>query len=182
MTTKKLNTEKRVRKPVSHFYDERLIKEIVQAVEDGTPRLALRQEYGFSDGSLCRWMNKYGSQAYHQTKQRVYKASEKRSVLRAIASGMSISEARITFGIVSSASIHSWIKEDLDENADLSLLNADAMAKQVKHQDSDEVRALKEALAYAELKNKALNTLIDIAEEQFKIDIRKKHGARQSQK
>ena len=41
MTTKKLDTAKRVRKSVAHFYDERLIKEIVQAVEDGTPRLAL---------------------------------------------------------------------------------------------------------------------------------------------
>ena len=182
MTTKKLETAKCVRKPVAHFYDERLIKEIVQAVEGGTPRLALRQHYGFSDGSLSRWMNKYGSQAYHQNKQRVYKTSQKRSVLRAIASGMSISEARITFGIVSSASIHTWIKEDLDENADLSLLNSDAMAKPVKQKDSDEVRALKEALAYAELKNKALNTLIDVAEEQFKIDIRKKSGARQSPK
>ena len=32
----------------------------------------------------------------------------------------------------------------------------------------------------AELKIKALNTLIDVAEEQLKIDIRKKSGARQS--
>jgi len=56
------------------------------------------------------------------------------------------------------------------------------MAKQVKHTDSDEVKALKEALAFSELKNRALNTLIDVAEEQFKIDIRKKPGARQSPK
>jgi hypothetical protein len=32
------------------------------------------------------------------------------------------------------------------------------------------------------LKLKALNTLIDVAEEQLKIDIRKKSGARQSSK
>jgi transposase len=182
MTTKKLDTEKLVRKPVAHFYDERLIKEIVQAVEDGTPRLVLRQQYGFSDGSLTRWMNKYGSQAYHQSKPRVYNASEKRAVLRAIASGMSISEARISFGIVSSVSIHSWIKEESEENSELRLSNSDAMAKQVKTKDSDEVKALKEALAFAQLKNVALNTMIDIAERQFKIDIRKKSGARQSPK
>lgn len=35
-------------------------------------------------------------------------------------------------------------------------------------------------LEEAELKVKALNTLIDVAEEQFKIAIRKKAGARQS--
>ena len=44
------------------------------------------------------------------------------------------------------------------------------------------LEALKEALAFAELKNVALNTMIDIAERQFKIDIRKKSGARQSSK
>ncbi|HUH17585.1 hypothetical protein [Albibacterium sp.] len=47
---------------------------------------------------------------------------------------------------------------------------------------SDEVRALQKALAEAELKNKALETLIDVAEETLKINIRKKPGARQSSK
>jgi transposase len=41
---------------------------------------------------------------------------------------------------------------------------------------------LKRALQEANLKIKALDTIIDIAEEQLKIDIRKKSGARQSSK
>jgi transposase len=41
---------------------------------------------------------------------------------------------------------------------------------------------LQKALEEAELKIKALNTLIDVAEEQLKIDIRKKSGAKQSSK
>jgi 5-bromo-4-chloroindolyl phosphate hydrolysis protein len=45
---------------------------------------------------------------------------------------------------------------------------------------SQDVKALKKALEEAELKIKALNTLIDVAEDQFKIPIRKKPGARQS--
>ncbi len=40
--------------------------------------------------------------------------------------------------------------------------------------------ALQEQLAYANLKIAALNTLIDVAEEQLKINIRKKPGAKQS--
>jgi transposase len=43
-----------------------------------------------------------------------------------------------------------------------------------------EKEALKKALAEAQLKISALNTLIDVAEAQFKIRIRKKAGARQS--
>jgi transposase len=182
METKKESNGLGVRKAVAHFYDPRLIKEIVHAVEEGTPRLELRERYGFSDSTLCSWMNKYGSPGYHQRKLKVYKPSEKRSVLRAIASGMSITEARISFGIVSSTSIRSWMKEDIAENDDLGISNSHPMAKQAKTKDSEEVKALKEALAFEQLKNKALNTLIDIAEEQFKIDIRKKPGARQSPK
>jgi len=41
---------------------------------------------------------------------------------------------------------------------------------------------LEKALEEAELKIKALNTLIDLAEEQLNIDIRKKSGAKQSLK
>ena len=41
-------------------------------------------------------------------------------------------------------------------------------------------KLLQEALEYEQLKNRALNTLIDVAEEQLKISIRKKSGARQS--
>ena len=182
METKKESTSIPVRKPVAHFYDQRLIKEIVDSVENGTPRLVLKERYGFSDSVLCNWMRKYGSAAYHQSKPRVYKPSEKRSVLRAIASGMSVGQAMISFGIVSATSIRSWMKAASKENDDLSLSNSDAMAKQVKTKESAEVRALKEALAFAELKNVALNTMIDIAEKQFKIDIRKKSGARQSPK
>jgi transposase len=47
-------------------------------------------------------------------------------------------------------------------------------------QADPEKEALKKALEDAQLKISALNTLIDVAEDQFKIKIRKKAGARQS--
>jgi len=170
------------RKAAEHFFDKRLIKEIVQAVEDGLPRIEAQKCYGMSETTLCRWMAAYGSPEYHANKLRVYNPSLKRSVLRAIESGMSITEARISFGIKSSVSISSWIREASRENADLSYCNPDPMAKKTKNTETDEVKALKEALAYAQLKIRALDTMIDIAEEQLKIDIRKKSGARQSSK
>ena len=43
-----------------------------------------------------------------------------------------------------------------------------------------ELEALKKALSEAQLKITALNTLIDVAEEQLNINIRKKSGAKQS--
>jgi hypothetical protein len=70
-------------------------------------------------------------------------------------------------------------------NAELVASNRSLMANKEEDQqpDPDSKKALAEALKKleeAELKVKALNTLIDVAEEQFKIAIRKKAGARQS--
>lgn len=42
-----------------------------------------------------------------------------------------------------------------------------------------DINELQKALRQANLKNKLLNTMIDIAEEQLKIDIRKKSGTKQ---
>jgi hypothetical protein len=56
------------------------------------------------------------------------------------------------------------------------------MAKKTKPFNAVQTQALQKALEEAELKIKALNTLIDVAEEQLKIDIRKKSGAKQSSK
>lgn len=42
-----------------------------------------------------------------------------------------------------------------------------------------DIQALQQALADAQFKIAALNTLIDVAEEQLKINIRKKPGAKQ---
>lgn len=56
------------------------------------------------------------------------------------------------------------------------------MAKVKRSTQDLEKEALHRALQEAELKIKALNTLIDVAEDQLKVDIRKKSGAKQSQK
>ncbi|MEK7257646.1 MAG: transposase [Bacteroidota bacterium] len=46
----------------------------------------------------------------------------------------------------------------------------------------EQIKELKRQLELSELKVEALETLIDLAEEQLKIDIRKKSGAKQSKK
>jgi transposase len=71
----------------------------------------------------------------------------------------------------------------LKENAELVGNNGVEMKdKQKKQPDlpDTETDALKKALEDARMKISALNTLIDVAEDQFKISIRKKAGARQS--
>ena len=60
-----------------------------------------------------------------------------------------------------------WMKKNKSNKKDTTPNNAD-------------VKALQKALEDAQLKILALNTLIDVAEEQLQINIRKKPGAKQS--
>ncbi|HEY0670326.1 MAG TPA: transposase [Sphingobacteriaceae bacterium] len=164
-------------------FDPRLIKEIVRSIEEGLPRKAAIAQYGMSQSALNNWMKTYGSSDYHSSKRRTFSPSEKRSVLRALASGMTTREVQISFGIKNPGIIRAWYRAAQQENAELSLSNFNSsMAKQSTTAPTDELKALQEALAQAELKIKALDTMIDIAEEQLKINIRKKSGARQSLK
>ncbi len=97
---------------------------------------------------------------------------------------MTIFEARTAYRVNSTVTITKWLKESKRENAELVASNSVPMVNKEQNQqpDPDSQRALAEALKKleeAELKVQALNTLIDVAEEQFKISIRKKAGARQ---
>ena len=165
-------------------YDKRLILKIVQGVEAGLPRKEAIQLYQLGKTTLDGWMRDYGSPHYHNTlKRKVYSGAEKRTIVAAIEQGrMSIEQAQVAYRIKSQKSIRNWLAL---EKGDLCMAVQPAMSKKnkpAKSDDSAEVEALRKALQEAELRIKALNTLIDVAEEQLKTDIRKKPGARQSEK
>ena len=167
-------------------YDKSFILEIVKTIEWGVSRSHITREHGIAKSVLSGWMRDFGSPAYHASKRGHLSQQEKRSIVRAIEEGgMTIYEARATYGVNSVVTITRWLKESKQENAELTASNLSVMAnkKQNQQPDPDTQKALAEALKKleeAELKVKALNTLIDVAEEQFKISIRKKAGARQS--
>jgi transposase len=160
-----------------------LIKGIVEEVESGMSRKEAVVKYGMAQGTLDTWMVKFGNEELRAQNQRRYSASQKRSAVRALESGMTSAQAAIACGIKDSSLVRQW-KTNFDrENVDISTTNPPVMPqKKSAENDSEEVRALKKALAESQMQNKALNTLIDVAQEMLKIDIRKKPGARQSSK
>lgn len=161
------------------FYDKRLIRKIVKEVEEDLPRREALAIYGMSSSTLQGWMLKYGSDAYLAAKKRRFTSdSDKRTVLRAIDSGMDIQEAKVVFGI-HPVTIRCWATK-MAKNDELTDCKSAVMSKhEIKSEVNDEIKELKKSLALSELKVAGLNTLIDLAEEQLKIDIRKKSGARQ---
>ncbi len=95
---------------------------------------------------------------------------------------MTIKEAQTAYNIKAEKLIRSWLTQFKAEKVELCIAKEPAMAKKFQPISTTEAEALKKALEEAEMKIKALNTLIDVAEEQLKIDIRKKSGAKQSSK
>ena len=180
METKETEFTASDRNSKQQSFDKRLIKHVLDLIEQGVPRRDIMEQYGMSKGTLIRWTEGQNAVA---VKRRCYSRGEKRSVVRAIEDGMSVKKARIAFHISSEALIRHWIKEFEEENAELSVFKPLEVAKKKADQsDNSELKALQKALEEANLKIRALDTMIDIAEEQLKIDIRKKSGARQSSK
>ncbi|MFI2743087.1 helix-turn-helix domain-containing protein [Zhouia sp. PK063] len=178
METSKKDTNYLKRLSKSDLYDKRLILKIVKEIEDGLPRKEANRIYGLGKSSLDSWMKRYGSEHYHQNiKRRSYTKLQKRTIVTAVEQGrMTIKEAQVAYNIKTEKTIRDWLLRFKEEKVDLCIEIQPQMAKQ----KSPDKQALEKALQEAELKIKALNTLIDVAEDQLKIDIRKKSGAKQS--
>lgn len=170
------NKEKRPR------FSRQLILEIVKSIERGATRKEVIARYGMSKSTLSGWVRDYGSSAYLASLAPL-SASQRRSLIRGVMEGgMSIKEAQLAYALPNVQTVRQYLRAAEREKAELSEIST-SMAKNETRAEPislEDAAALKKALEEAELKIKALNTLIDVAEEQFKISIRKKAGAKQS--
>ena len=158
-------------------FDKRLIAHIIGLVEEGVPRKVLVEQYGMTSRTLCDWLKKYGASEFRKD----YSLAHKRSVVRAVEAGMSIKQAAVAYQVTSAKLIRKWITAFKEENVEISVSNPTDMAnKKTNQSESAEIKALRKELEFANMKIKALDTMIDIAEDQLKVDIRKKSGAKQS--
>ena len=73
--------------------------------------------------------------------------------------------------------IHSWVTK-FQGKPMRKKTSKQLVKKEPEDQLSTDVKQLQQALRKAQLHNKLLNAIIDIAEEQLKIDIRKKSGTK----
>jgi len=108
--------------------------------------------------------------------------TEKRWIVREIQSGrMTIGEARERFELQSKnprSLINKWIKQ-YSSDIPLTLPVMTEKEKQKLQAAHKRMKELEKQLEDAQMKNIALETMIDIAEEQLKIVIRKKSGTKQ---
>jgi transposase-like protein len=160
-------------------------QEMVKLLEQGVPSGFLCSTYKIPQVSLLRWRLKYGTKRKLAARRQVHPVHKRRSIARAIASGQLTPKQAVGRYHIAFSTIKSWLQKYTDGNGELySSINRQMRKKITKQQKgkpaNDEVTELKQKLADAELKIAALDTLIDVAEDQLKITIRKKPGARQS--
>lgn len=114
-----------------------------------------------------------------------FSESFKMYVVDEIESGrLSRSEAMRKFNILGHSTIQRWLKKygSLKQSKPItkrSLMTQDNFEQQ---RLNNEIRSLKQELEDARMKNVVLETFVDIAEKELGIPIRKKYGARQSER
>lgn len=99
-----------------------------------------------------------------------------------LAGGTSLRKLSVKYGI-KHQTIHEWVQYFQGrrrEKIKVNHLNGRTGRTPKAKQDSSEIKKLQKELLKAELHTKLLNAMIDIAEEQLGVPIRKKSGAKQS--
>lgn len=167
-------------------YHLKFIEQIVQEIENGASQNSVLHKYNLNKSTVNRWVKKYANPEYHATrKNKVYSESLKRQVVHSIIEHhMTVQEACIVYDIKSTNTINSWLLVNYDKNIDIcnEIVIPSLMEEKTSNTESLEIKALKKALAEAQFKIVALNTLIDVAEKNLDIDIRKKSGSKQLKK
>jgi transposase len=153
-------------------FSKQIIRQAVAEVESGVSRQEVCKKYGMSYGTLGEWLLKYGSQEYQENKRSQFSNSQKRDIIRRLQSGkITIAEASLAYK-VDRRTLQKWLRLAQQDN----ISPPDTKVVQSPHNEQEQ---LKKDLEEARLKILSLETLIDVAEDELKIKIRKKPGAKQ---
>ena len=156
-------------------FGRKKILQILQEIEGGLSRKEACQRYGMAYSTITEWFGLYGSEQYQAIKRRRFSVLQKRSIIQSVLVGrMTKDEACVAFKL-SKKLLGSWILQ-FQRDSEAVVNNHSVMqdANTTTTAPTDPIE-----LQQAKLKIEALETLIDIAEQELKISIRKKCGAKQ---
>lgn len=113
-----------------------------------------------------------------------YSLTIKRQVIRRIENGeLSVSAAAREYGIGGSMTIYRWLdSRDIIMNEEQASSSSNSTSTPSKEELAAEIEMLRQLLSQERLRSEAYLTMIKLAEEQFKIPIEKKSGAKPSSK
>jgi transposase len=157
-------------------FDKNFILMVLKEFRDGIPRKNICLKYGMCRQTLNDWLNKYDSEQYRRTKKKCFPMQKRTEIVRLVLEGkLSKAEASSIYQ-VQRKTLNKWIVDYNRRDKELIEPNPQIMVSPIEDLSFEQ---LSQQLAEARLKITALETMIDIAETQFKIPIRKKRGAKQ---
>ena len=156
--------------------------EAVRLVEAGEQQRALSARLGIHPSSLIDWLRRYGTSVYQQNKKAVFSAARKRQIVAEVLDGrLSYAEAQLKYGLRHRKTLRSWVAAHHTAQAQIAAPSPlPPVAEFAPVPPEGEAAALTTQLQQARWQVEALHTLIDQAEATYKIEIRKKAGAKQS--
>ena len=112
--------------------------------------------------------------------QRDYNLGFKLSVVSQVEKGeMTYKQAQKRYGIQGRSTVLVWLRKHGTLDWSKPKLNYRSMPRS-KETPAQKIKRLEKALADEQLKNKVLNTMLDIADKEYGMSIRKKHLSKQS--
>ena len=117
---------------------------------------------------------------------KTYNEALKRRVVAEVLSGsITKEEARLRYGIGGNSTILYWMRKFAGVKMRSAGVDPVPILKAMKAEDSkeelkDKINQLEAKLKYAELKGRAYQVMVEIAKEQYNLDLEKKSGAKQS--
>ena len=159
-------------------FSKQFIRRCVAEVESGLSRREVCDKYGMSYGTLCCWLKLYASKEFLENCRVQITNHQKRLIIHGIQEGrMTIDEVMLAYKVKGRKTIQTWLRESKDGKK--SNVDIDSKESMMPTSNNPISQELQHALHHANLKILALETMIDVAEEQLKINIRKKPGAKQ---
>lgn len=164
-------------KRFGRLYLESFKQDLVKEVEREGSLVLICARHGISASTVQEWMNKYGSLSYHENKSKMRTLSEREKIAREVVSGhLSIEESMLKYQS-SRHSVSKWIRQY--KSVQHSLIGSLPQTTVLTETESPAGATSSAELKLAELKIRALEVMLDIASKEFKVDIRKKFGAKQ---
>lgn len=162
-----------------HFvYPEEERIKIVKELENGSISIKeVMQKYEIHQAdTVLTWLKRYSAQYREKYMRIILPVSERRLISYKVESGALSLEVASTRYRVQQETIKNWIKLYTCTSKTSDIMS---QKEQPQQSSTSETKALKEQVETLKLKVKGLETLIDIAEKELKIDIRKKPGTKQ---
>jgi transposase-like protein len=120
-----------------------------------------------------------------KTSQTYNEAFRRRVVTEVLSGSITKEAARIRYGIGGNSTILDWMRKFAGVKMRSAGVDPLPMLKAMKSEESkeelkDKIKQLEAKLKYAELKGRAYQIMVEIAKEQYNLDLEKKSGAKPS--